>query len=325
MRPRERRDSGQNDLFKGRLDQIVDMNRPLMKLARTIDWDFLEKSFGAVYSDGPGQPPLPTRLMAGLAILKHTDDLSDEVLCERWLDNPYYQLFCGEEFFCHKLPFERSSLTRWRQRMGEEKANALLQESLSVATRTGAARPSDFTKVIVDTTVQEKAVAFPTDARLMHRARERLVRLAKKHGVALRQSYRRKGKFALMMQQRYAHAKQFNRAKRALKTLKTYLGRVMRDIARKIAGDEALRKIFAHPLMLAGRVQRVLVMQLFRRGLDKFEEPLAPRRDMSTVLDIGGRPETLGRGVVPLVEERVERVQDERFVLCFGRGHGVTS
>jgi Transposase domain (DUF772) len=138
MRPRERRDSGQNDLFKARLDQIADMNRPLMKLARTIDWDFLEKSFGAVYSDGPGQPPLPTRLMAGLAILKHTDDLSDEVLCERWLDNPYYRLFCGEEFFCHKLPFERSSLTRWRQRMGEEKANALLQESLSVAPRTGA-------------------------------------------------------------------------------------------------------------------------------------------------------------------------------------------
>jgi transposase, IS5 family len=108
--------------------------------------------------------------------------------------------------------------------------------------------------VIVDTTVQEKAVAFPTDAKLMHRARARLVRLAKKHGVALRQSYRRKSKFALMMQQRSAHAKQFNRAKRALKTLKTYLGRVMRDIARKIAGDEALRKIFAHPLMLAGRV-----------------------------------------------------------------------
>ena len=143
MRPRERRESGQNDLFRARLDQIVAMNRPLMKLARAIDWDFLEKNFGTVYSDGPGQPPLPTRLMAGLAILKHTDDLSDEVLCERWLDNPYYQLFCGEEFFCHKLPFERSSLTRWRQRMGEEKANALLQESLSVATRTGAARPSD--------------------------------------------------------------------------------------------------------------------------------------------------------------------------------------
>ena len=99
MRPRERRDSGQNDLFKARLDQIVDLNHPLAKLARTVDWRFLEERFGAVYSDGSGQPPLPTRLMAGLAILKHMHDLSDEVLCERWIENPYYQLFCGEEFF----------------------------------------------------------------------------------------------------------------------------------------------------------------------------------------------------------------------------------
>jgi transposase, IS5 family len=111
--------------------------------------------------------------MAGLVILKHLHDLSDEALCDRWLENPYFQLFCGEEFFAHRLPFERSSLTRWRQRMGAEKLAALLQESLSVATRTGAARPADFTQVIVDTTVQEKAITFPTDAKLMHRARER--------------------------------------------------------------------------------------------------------------------------------------------------------
>jgi hypothetical protein len=172
MRPKERRDSGQNDLFKARLDQIVDMNHALAKLAQAVNWGFLEKSFGAVYADIPGRPPLPTRLMAGLAILKHMHNLSDEVLCERWVENPYYQLFCGEEFFRHKLIFDRSSLTRWRQRMGEEKLVALIQESLSVATRTGAAKPSDFSKVIVDTTVQEKAVAFPTDAKLMHRARE---------------------------------------------------------------------------------------------------------------------------------------------------------
>ena len=90
-----------------------------MKLARTIEWDFLAQRLGAVYTDHPGRPPLPTRLMAGLAILKHMHNLSDEVLCERWLENPYYQLLCGEEFFCHRLPFDRSSLTRWRQRMGE--------------------------------------------------------------------------------------------------------------------------------------------------------------------------------------------------------------
>jgi transposase, IS5 family len=193
MRPKEWRDSGQNDLFRARLDQIADMKHPLAKLGRSIDWRFLEGQFGAAYSDKAGHPPLPTRLMAGLAILKHMHDLSDEVLCERWVENPYYQLFCGEEYFQHKLTFDRSSLTRWRQRMGEEKLAALVQESLAVATRTGAARPADFSKVIVDTTVQPKAVAHPTDARLMHRARERLVRLAKKHGVKLRQSYERVG------------------------------------------------------------------------------------------------------------------------------------
>ena len=186
MRPRERRDSGQNDLFRARLDQIVDLDHPLTKLGRAIDWRFLEKRFGAVYSDRAGHLPLSTRLMAGLSILKHMHDLSDEDLCARWVENPYYQLFCGEEFFPHKLTFDRSSLTRWRQRMGEEKLVALIQESLAVATRTGAATPADFSKVIVDTTVQPKAVAFPTDAKLMHRARERLVKLARKTGVSLR-------------------------------------------------------------------------------------------------------------------------------------------
>src|ERR671920_1726496 len=170
MRPKERLETGQTDLFRARLDQIVDLNHPLAKLSRTIEWSFLEERFGAVYSDGPGPPPLPTRLMAGLAILKHMHDLSDEVLCERWVENPYDQLFCGEEFFCHTLPFDRSSLTRWRQRMGEDKLIALIQESLAVATRVGAAKPADVRQVILDTTVQEKAITFPTDAKLIHRA-----------------------------------------------------------------------------------------------------------------------------------------------------------
>ena len=260
MRPRERRDSGQNDLFKARLDQIVDTDHALAKLGRAIDWRFLEKRFGAVYSDKTGHPPLPTRLMAGLSILKHMHDLSDEDLCARWVENPYYQLFCGEEFFRHKLTFDRSSLTRWRQRMGE-KLVALIQESLAVAMRTGAARPADFSKVIVDTTVQPKAVAFPTDAKLMHRARERLARLARKTGVQLRQSYQRVGKHALIAHQRYAHAKQFKRANRALRTIGTYLGRVTRDIVRKIKGDAALETVVGHPLMLARRVREQLKHQ----------------------------------------------------------------
>src|SRR6266704_3602745 len=254
MRPRERRESGKQDLFRSRLDQIIDMNHALVKLARTIDWRFLEEKFGAVYTDKPGQPPLPTRLMAGLAILKHTYDLSDEALCDRWVENPYFQYFCGEEFFQHALVFDRSSLTRWRQRMVQEKLQALLQESLAVATRTEAMKPSDLARVVIDTTVQPKAVMFPTDAKLLNRARERLVRLAKKLGVSLRQSYRRVGKLALIKHQRYAHAHQFKRANRSLRKLKTYLGRVIRDIERHIVGNEGLREPFVRPLFLARRV-----------------------------------------------------------------------
>jgi IS5 family transposase len=254
MRPRERRETGEQDLFRSRLDQIIDMKHPLVTLARTVDWGFLEGRFGEVYTDDPGQPPLPTRLMAGLAILKHTYDLSDEVLCERWVENPYYQYFCGEEFFQHRPMFDRSSMTRWRQRMGEERLQALIQESLSVAIRTKAIKPSELSRVIVDTTVQPKNVTFPTDAKLLNRAREKLVRLAQLHAVPLRQSYARVGKFALIQHQRYAHAKQFKRANRMRKKLRTYLGRVMRDIGRRIAGNATLEVKFARLLLLARRV-----------------------------------------------------------------------
>jgi transposase, IS5 family len=254
MRPKERRETGEHDLFRSRLDQIIDLDHALVKLAKAIDWRFLEDKFGAAYTDKPGHPPHPTRLMAGLAILKHSYDVSDEALCERWVENPYFQYFCGEEFFQHRGVFDRSSLTRWRQRMGEEKLLALIQESLATAARTGAIKPSDLCRVVVDTTVQEKAVMFPTDARLINRARERLVRQARQCGVRLRQSYRRVGKLALIKHQRYAHAKQFKRANRALRKLRTYLGRVIRDIRRNTAGHEGMHEAFLRPLYLAERV-----------------------------------------------------------------------
>jgi transposase, IS5 family len=254
MKPRERRETGEQDLFRSRLDQIINMDHELVRLAKTIAWSFIEERCGVVYSDGPGMPPLPTRLMAGLAILKHSFDLSDEELCARWVENPYFQYFCGEEFFCHELPFDRSSMTRWRQRMGEERIKALLQESLHVAVKTGAMKPSDTRRVIVDTTVEPKNVMFPTDAKLLNRAREKLVSLAKKVGIDLRQSYVWVGKAALIRHQRYAHAHQFKRAGKALRKLKTYLGRTIRDIARQIAGEEDLKAIFLRPLHLASRV-----------------------------------------------------------------------
>ena len=160
MKPREALDEGQRDMFQARLDQIIDMGHPKAVLARQIDWRHLAQRFGACYSDELGHPALPTRLMAGLQILKYSEDLSDEVLCARWVENPYYQYLCGEEFFQHELPFERTSMTRWRQRMGDERLEALLQESLYVAVKLGAAKPADFTQVIVDTTVQRRTQPF---------------------------------------------------------------------------------------------------------------------------------------------------------------------
>lgn len=250
------RDERQKDLFRPPLDEIIDLGHPLARLAREIDWGFLDGRFSSVCRAGPGQPPLPTRLVAGLLILKHLHDLSDEVLCARWLENPYYQFFCGEESFCHRLPFERSSLTRWRQRLGEEQFAALLQESLSVAHKTGALATKDLERVAVDTTVQPKNVAFPTDARLMHKAIVMLGREAKKQEVPLRQSYVRVAKRAALMAGRYAHAKQFKRHNRELRFLRTRLGRLVRDIRRKIDGDEALKEIFAVPLSRADQVRR---------------------------------------------------------------------
>jgi IS5 family transposase len=249
------RDNRQQDLLRPALEDIIDLGHPLVRLAREIDWQFLDGRFASVCTSGPGQPPLPTRLVAGLFILKHMHDLSDEVLCARWLENPYYQFFCGELSFCHKLPFERSSLTHWRQRLGEDHLVALVQESLSVAHKTGALATRDLERVVVDTTVQPKAIAHPTDARLCHRALEKLVDLAQRNEVPLRQSYRRVAKRAAIMVGRYSHAHQFKRARRELKFLRTRLGRVIRDIRRKIAGNERLEARFANLLALALRVR----------------------------------------------------------------------
>jgi len=249
------RDDRQKDLLRPALEEIIDLGHPLARLGRAIDWTFLDGRFASVCAPGAGQPGLPTRLVAGLFILKHMHDLSDEALCARWLENPYYQYFCGELSFCHQLPFDRSSLTHWRQRLGEEQLVALIQESLSVAHKTGALATRDLERVVVDTTVQPKAIAHPTDARLCHRALEKLVDLAQRHDVPLRQSYRRVAKRAAIMVGRYTHAHQFTRARRALKFLRTRLGRVIRDIRRKIEGNAELEERFANLLALAVRVR----------------------------------------------------------------------
>src|SRR6202007_2480990 len=197
------RDERQDDLFQPPLEKIINLRHPLVRLAREIDWGFLGGRFASVYGVGPGQPPLPTRLVAGLVLLQHMHNLSDEALCDRWVENPYYQYFCGEQVFRHELPFDRSSLTRWRQRLGEAQLGGVIQGGLAVAHKTGAIATKDLERVAVDTTVQPKAIAHPTDARLMHRALEKLVGLAQETGVKLRLSYARLAQPAAIMVGRY--------------------------------------------------------------------------------------------------------------------------
>jgi IS5 family transposase len=182
--------------------------------------------------------------MVALHYLKYTHNLSDEEVVACWVENPYWQYFSGMKWFEHEVPIDPSSMTRWRKRIGEAGAEGLLRETLEAGLKIKAVKPHQLKRVNVDTTVQEKEIRFPTDARLYDRARQRLVEAAKDRGISLRQNYNRKSKHALYMQSRYAHAQQMQRARQCTRKLKTYLGRVIRDIERNYQKpDEPLRNL----------------------------------------------------------------------------------
>jgi len=254
MRPKQQQKARHDDLFRARLDQIINMKHELVVLADKIDWAWIDDELADCFSD-TGRPAEPVRFMIGMFLLKNTYALSDEQVWDRWVHDPYFQYFTGEEFFQHALPHERSGLSHWRQRIGD-RMDSLLAESLRIAHDTGALNKSDMARVTVDTTVQPKNVAFPTDAKLLETAIRQLGKLAKEHDVPLRQSYVRVAKHAAMMAGRYAHAKQFKRMNRQIKFLRTRLGRLIRDIARKIEDDGALREIFAVALSRAMQIRR---------------------------------------------------------------------
>lgn len=245
MKPKKPKQRDQGDLFRSRLDQILDRQHPLYRLANRIDWSVFDKKFGSLYAE-KGRPAKSTRLMVGLHYLKHAFDESDESVVARLLENPYWQYFCGFEFFIHRLPIDPSSMTRWRKRIGPKEMELLLSETLETAKREDKLTEKHMERVNVDTTVQEKAIAYPTDARLYHKARVLLVRAAKKRGIPLRQSYLRLGKRALIMSSRYAHARQMRRAKREQKKLKNFLGRVYRNILRNCPEPDAELKELLH-------------------------------------------------------------------------------
>lgn len=223
----------QGDLYRARLEQILNRRHPLYVVSHKIEWGYFEEEFGSLYVEGRGRPGLPIRLLVGVHYLKHAYNESDESVVERLLENPYWQYFCGFEYFQHEFPLDPTTLVKWRKRIGAGGMEKLLQETIELGKREKLIRRSQLSRVNVDTTVQEKAIAFPTDARLYEKMRRVLVGAARERGIELRQSYERVGKKALQKQGRYSHAKQMRRARKETKKLRTYLGRVMRDIQRK--------------------------------------------------------------------------------------------
>ena len=223
----------QKELFRTELTEIIDPNHSLAKLAKVVNWDRLEEVFGSTYCPDNGRPAINTRLMVALHYLKYTHNLSDDDVVAGWVENVYWQHFSGMKYFEHKMPIHPSSMSRWRKRIGDAGAEQLLQETIEAGLKLKAVKAFMLKRINIDTTVQEKEVRFPTDARLYDRARQRLVVEAKKRNIAIRQNYNRKSKQLLAQQSRYAHARQMKRAKRCTRKLKTYLGRVIRDIERK--------------------------------------------------------------------------------------------
>ena len=248
------------DLFRSRLENQIDLRHPLARLTGKLPWSALEQALSTSLPADPvrgGRPALPVRLMAGLLYLKHAYDLSDEAVCERWLENPYWQFFTGEVFFQTTLPCDPSSLVRWRQRLGEAGMEELLAQTINAAKAMKAVDTRELSRVIVDSTVQEKAIAHPTDSRLLEVARRKLVMLCKRNGVGLRQSYECEGPGLSRRAGRYAHAKQFKRMRRVLRRQRTVLGRVIRDIGRKLEGlDDSARQTLQRWLERAERIWR---------------------------------------------------------------------
>lgn len=255
MKP-EKTHNDQADIFRNRLSNQLKPNHELMILSNSIKWDEIESEFSDMHTNSwkGGQPPKPVRLMVGLLLLEYMHDLSDEKVVRMWVENPYWQYFCGYDFLQWEFPIDPSSLTRWRKRLGKERVEKILGLTIKCALDVGIVKAKDLEDVIVDTTVMPKNISHPTDSKLMNRSRERLVKLTKKHGINLRQNYNLVTQKLTRQIGGYLHAKQMKRARGAIKKLKTYCGRVVRDIERKIFGNAELERIFKNEVENAHKI-----------------------------------------------------------------------
>lgn len=254
------------DFFRSRLDQMIDLHHPLAVLATRLPWASIEAAiapklahqakpaksvtgvdlagaFAGEFGGGispAGRPRLPVRLMASLLYLKHSFNLSDEDVVERWAENVQWQFFSGMDYYEPRLPCDATQIGRFRRILGEEGLEHLLKATIECAVEIRAVKPAELERVIVDSTVQSKAVAYPVDSRLLEIARHKVVAAAKRAGIALKQTYAQEGKALRRKAGGYAHAKQFKRLRRTLKRQRTILGVLMREVQRKLQAHRAV-------------------------------------------------------------------------------------
>lgn len=235
-------DNAQGQLFSSRLSTQLNPRHSLLLLSGLINWSSLEEEFFNLFSE-EGAPGKPVRLVTGIFMLQHMSGLSDEEVIRAWVENPYWQLFCGYDFLQWKFPLHPSSLSRWRKRLGSKGMKKILSETLRSALAGEVIKEVDLTSVIVDTTVMPKNIAFPTDARLYYKSLRQLVRFCRRFNLKLRQSYVFLSKRALRLVSKYAHSRKLKLARKETRRLKTYLGRVLREVERHVAQDLELNKI----------------------------------------------------------------------------------
>ena len=277
-----------DDFFRARLDQMIDLRHPLVVLAGRLPWGQIEAAlvpafvrknrsgqvmpgsdlFGTTLEiagagvSAAGRPRLPIRLMAALLYLKHAFNLSDEELVARWSENVVWQYFSGLAYYTPNFPCDATQIGRFRAAIGEAGVEELLKATIDTAVQTKAVRPAEFERVIVDTTVQEKAIAHPVDSRLLEIARAKVVQAAKRVGISLKQTFIQEGKELRRKAGGYAHAKQFKRLRHTVKRQRTILGIVLREIGRKLASATSESpSAIAHLNTLLERAERIRKQQ----------------------------------------------------------------
>ena len=235
----------QGRFFQKRLSEILNPKNKLYLLANSIDWADLEEDFSNFFVENKGAPAKPVRLITGLLMLQHMFNLSDEEVVYLWVENPYWQFFCGYDYLQWNFPINPSSLCKWRRRIDAPGMLKILTSTLKTALTVGVVQAKSLKKVIVDTTVMPKNIAYPNDSKSYYRGIQTLVRMAMSNNIKLRQKYCYVGKKTLRKFLQYSHARQMRRALKAKRKLKTFLGRVKRDIERNIFGNEILENIFS--------------------------------------------------------------------------------